>query len=673
MPKLFLRKDLRTTHATPRASRTGNKPATRTTRPARPGVLVLETRQLLHAGSGLDSHVDVLPPITQEVEPLVDLADVSGSTSGAVAAAAASAAGIPALASLPGAAASLYLDFDGHFESRWGSYSNVTIPTFDTDGIPSSFSTSELSTIQKIWEQVAEDYAPFRINVTTVAPASFANGVGLRVAIGGDSAWLGQSAGGVAYLDSFTNSVVNTAFVFPKNLGNGYAKYVAEAASHEAGHAFGLQHQSSYSATGTRLADYYGGPGDGRAPIMGNSYSATRGLWWKGTTTSATTIQDDMSVIAKAANGFGYRPDDHGSTASTATVLTAASGTQLSAAGIVTTTADVDAFRFTTGAGTVSLTLSVPAGINNLDSRLELRNLAGTTILASAAPSSSFGATLTATVPAGDYVVYVASQGNYGDVGQYTLTGVVVAAATPPPPSVNRPPVLSPIPSTTIPSTQDILTLPLAATDPDGDPITYTVRGSALAIVLDQNLGLYSTGDYEFNKGGRNEKWMNGASGYRYFLLPSGELYRWDGQPGANGTQKWTPGSGYYANPALLHDSQSSRVGATFSVSGSTATVNREDGFASSLVVIVTATDGRGGQSTQVVTITVVDPAPTTSPTAGPALVTGTADAPGTQASISDRVKASAAVWDSALGQLDTSGLNRVLRRVKALGARATG
>src|SRR5262249_45153399 len=36
----------------------------------------------------------------------------------------ASLTGVPVLNSLPGAAASLYLDFDGHFEAQWGGYSN---------------------------------------------------------------------------------------------------------------------------------------------------------------------------------------------------------------------------------------------------------------------------------------------------------------------------------------------------------------------------------------------------------------------------------------------------------------------------------------------------------------------------------------------------------------------
>lgn len=338
--------------------------------------------------------------------------------------------GVPALNSLPGAAASLYLDFDGFFEAQWGDYRNITTPAFDQDGDTSSFSLGELAAIQRIWSHVAEDFAPFRLNVTTVQPPNFANGVAERVAIGGDGAWLGFAAGGVSYLDSFTNAISNTAYVFPKNLDNGNARYTAEAVSHEAGHAFGLQHQSQYDFYGNKIAEYYPGPGDGRAPIMGLSYYATRGLWWYGTSSrSFRDFQDDMALLARPANGFGYRPDDHGNTAATATAL-AVSANQLSGSGIVTTTSDLDVFSFSTGAGTVRVSVEVPEGINNLDSRLELRDASGGTLIASAAPADGFGATVTATVAAGSYRLVVASQGRYGDVGQYTVRGTIATANT---------------------------------------------------------------------------------------------------------------------------------------------------------------------------------------------------------------------------------------------------
>jgi len=55
--------------------------------------------------------------------------------------------------------------------TAWNSSSQTTITAlpFDIDGVPYSFSTAELERIQYIWQRVAEDYAPFDVDVTTEA------------------------------------------------------------------------------------------------------------------------------------------------------------------------------------------------------------------------------------------------------------------------------------------------------------------------------------------------------------------------------------------------------------------------------------------------------------------------------------------------------------------------
>ena len=146
---------------------------------------------------------------------------------------------LPLLSSRPGATAKLFLDFNGHFESSWGGDTNVSTPVFDRDNNLTTFTDGELAAIYEIWARVAEDYAPFNINVTTVDPGHQANQVVAVVAIGGNwSDWYGSSAGGVAYVGGFYNGASNVGYVFDDALGNGNAKYVAEAASHEAGHLF---------------------------------------------------------------------------------------------------------------------------------------------------------------------------------------------------------------------------------------------------------------------------------------------------------------------------------------------------------------------------------------------------------------------------------------------------
>ena len=159
---------------------------------------------------------------------------------------------------------------------------------------------------------------------------------------------------------------------------------------------------------------------------MGNSYYATRGIWWNGTTTSATTYQNDLAILSSSTNGFGYRPDDHDNTPASATPLLV-SGSSVSGLGIIETMSDVDYFSFTTDAGTLSLSAMPLAQGGMLDLKLSLYTSTGT--LVASASTSSLGESLTVTVPAGSYRVAVASQGNYGDLGQYTISGTIVPQA----------------------------------------------------------------------------------------------------------------------------------------------------------------------------------------------------------------------------------------------------
>ncbi len=252
-----------------------------------------------------------------------------------------------------------------------------------------------------------------------------AHGATEKVVIGGTGSWTGGAYGGYTYVGDFTQTAVpNIAYVFSANLAGGNARYTGDAVTHESGHGFGLNHQSSYSGT-TKTAEYWTGPGDGTAPLMGNSYAAGRSLWWYGqSSVSSTTMQDDMAVLAGPANGFGYRPD---ADAGAVTPL-AQSGAQVSASGLIIRTSDVDYYGFSSDAGTVSFTVTVPADVNNLAPMVELLDADGSTILASAGPSASdFSATITATLPAaGSYRLVVASSGGYGNVGHYAVSGTIV-------------------------------------------------------------------------------------------------------------------------------------------------------------------------------------------------------------------------------------------------------
>jgi hypothetical protein len=396
------------------------------------GMESLEARQMMH-GDALDEFSGGPDAIDVATTPVVIDPVVRVNT-------------VPPLSSLPGAPATLYLDFDGHYQSA-----DRNTPPFDLDGNTGNLSAVELDAIRQIWASVAEDYAPFNLNVTTVDPGDFSNGSHhLRIAIGGQTFDSSISTTGISVVNSFTNSAPNIGFVFDHKLdGTTFAVHtISEVVSHEAGHAFGLWHQSTYNSSGV-LVDEYNAGDSLRAPIMGNSYHADRGLWMRGPTNISSNSmlspgdgqyvifmgaryilgQDDMARIARSANGFGYRADDHPFSYNLATPLTMGNYL-LTGHGIIEKTTDKDVFKFETGGGNVSVNVlgaryispvtGAPTAINNLDMSVELRSATGT-LIASAADSHNVQELLSANVAAGTYYIVVGSNGSYGDVGQYTV------------------------------------------------------------------------------------------------------------------------------------------------------------------------------------------------------------------------------------------------------------
>jgi hypothetical protein len=322
------------------------------------------------------------------------------------------------LHSLSSAVAKLFLDFDGDAGGTWNGFTVPSTPAYDQDGDASTYSTTELSSIQQIWARVAEKYSPFNIDVTTDDPGNRNDLQTAAVVIGGNGAWYG-TAGGTSEVNGFSRSArSNTAYVFPSQVGNS-VKNVAEASAHEAGHLFGLQHQSIWS--GSTLVQPYNPGTAAAAPVMGSSYNAIRGLWWYGTSSvSSSSMQDDVAVISSGTNGFGYRSDDHGNASGTATAL---SGSSPAALGIISQTSDSDYFSFGTTGGQLSFTADIATYGGMLDLKLSLYNSSGG--LVTSADSSSLGESISATVSAGTYYLVVASHGSYGDVGQYSLSGTV--------------------------------------------------------------------------------------------------------------------------------------------------------------------------------------------------------------------------------------------------------
>ncbi|HYO11070.1 MAG TPA: pre-peptidase C-terminal domain-containing protein [Tepidisphaeraceae bacterium] len=333
------------------------------------------------------------------------------------------------LNSNPGATDTVLLDFDGHAATdSWGTY---TIPAYDLNGNPAEWTPLERYAIQRMFDIVAEDYAPFNINISTTYSGPFDNGVGHRQVIGnstGSQVGYGGSLG-VAYPYGYSNTKVNTAFTFASS----FPAQQSESAGAPAGYlnsdravarAIEMGNTSSHEIAHTLGLLHYGGS---NAKLNGIMHSPDFGLnrerWQTGTTSNlsgepAAVQQDDAAVISSLTNTFGYRADDAGDTRAAATVL-AASGSSYAASGIIGTVGDSDFYRFT-GGGSTLFSVGVRESVGNLDAVIKLYNASGDLLASNDGTdlSAAFGFALPSP---GTYYVEIKGHGTPGDMGQYQL------------------------------------------------------------------------------------------------------------------------------------------------------------------------------------------------------------------------------------------------------------
>jgi hypothetical protein len=366
-----------------------------------------------------------------------------------------------ALHSRPGSSRTIYLDFDGYVVTGTGwsaSYGSFTALGYSIDSDP-AFNTTERARIADIWLRVAEDYAPFDVDVTTALPAPDAitrsdaadSTYGTRVAIvkGTNPIYAHCSCGGIAYLAAFDDTSAHAyfqpAFVFTAGTGT-TSKNIAEAATHEVGHNLALHHDGDADDV------YY--PGQGLwSPIMGNSYGMPLPQWSKGEYTGANNTEDDVAIIHN--NGAPLLSDDAGDSRAGATPI--GPGTVSRVIGSAT---DTDWFSFT-ATGVTSLTVTPQSVSPNLDASVSLLNTMATIVTDD--PTSAFSTIDVASgldgkvarvLTAGTYYAKVDGVGSgstagtgysdYGSLGRYDLTlttngtAVSLPAATHPPAMVGR-------------------------------------------------------------------------------------------------------------------------------------------------------------------------------------------------------------------------------------------
>ncbi len=391
------------------------------------------------------------------VDPALGEGVVQGKTTTSTSNLKVTASDIFTLHSKPGAAKTVHLDFEGHMITGtiWNNETGRTTlyaRPYDSDGNESSFSTSEIDQMAAMWHRVAEDFAPFDIDVTTEPPLNYGPNVGhILVTHRTDAQGYNlypNSAGGVAYVNVWGRSdytYYQPALVFYNHLGNGNIHNIAEASSHELGHNLALSHD------GTSTESYYSGHGSGNigwAPIMGVGYYKNVTQWSKGDYTDANNKQDDLNIIAAR---LGYQIDDHGNSLNTASELVIQAGGAVNVSnpendpynldpsnkGIIESRNDTDMFYFTTTGGQITINVwpaweAFNSGTyrgSDLDINVTLFNSSGG-ILGEYNLTSDTYSSVSENLNAGTYFLGIEGQSSvnyddYGSIGQYFISGTI--------------------------------------------------------------------------------------------------------------------------------------------------------------------------------------------------------------------------------------------------------
>lgn len=345
--------------------------------------------------------------------------------------------GDPVGGSRPGAPVTIYLDFDGETVegTAWNdpSANEQAEPVFNMDPATGLDQNA-------IWERIAEDYAPFNVNVTLTNPGADAlykssaddATYGSHLVFTDSYPEFGEGSGGIAFVGGTGSEYLSPAFVFTQGVG-GNTESAADAGAHEVGHNFGLSHD------GFGSAEYYQPEGGIWGPIMGAPYNSPLTQWSNGDYAQATNQEDDLALItdrSKASQvylGFqndagdvfsgtqaciptgvdpanpkpgdiiyplgpngdcnpagteaftatfeftdraDYAADDHGDDAASATTLNNADNS-FSDEGVIGSTGDVDVFKLTTGGGQIAARVDVAEVGANLNSKLTLTDSSG--------------------------------------------------------------------------------------------------------------------------------------------------------------------------------------------------------------------------------------------------------------------------------------------------------
>jgi hypothetical protein len=397
--------------------------------------------------------------------------------------------GLPLHHSKPGAPWTLYVDVESQtvlVSQAMRLMLNLRVSTITTSGLTldadsTTFNVDEQQVVSRIWGRVAEDWAPFDVDVTTERPASFATSPwgGPRVIwniVTRTETILGFRAGslyGIAAAANLcgisTQFLGQPTFTFWANTGAANHSDLADTISHEAGHVVGLVHDGA--RIGGSTVEYYGGNGDGPTswgPIMGSPIARNVTQWSAGDYPNASNLgvcgpglQDDVAHIAQT---FGRRADEAGNTDAEAAPLAAPTRA------VITETTDVDVFALPRADDVRIQITPFRAGEQtdggNLDVAAEIVNGAGLVVVRTDDVTQT-AAELSALLPPGQHFLRVQASADpanypaYGSLGQYTVTGTFIS-------TVRLTALASPLPA-------EVLTPGRTA------PVTFTLSDSVSA------------------------------------------------------------------------------------------------------------------------------------------------------------------------------------------------
>ncbi|MGH9675571.1 MAG: hypothetical protein ACRD36_00590, partial [Candidatus Acidiferrum sp.] len=172
--------------------------------------------------------------------------------------------------------------------------------------------------------------------------------------------------------------------------------------------------------------------------------------------------------------------------------------------------------------------------------------------------------------------------------------------------STDTAPHISPIANQTVPGSAGSLMFTLAASDAEGDGISFSAQvvGYSQLAALRQLLQLQPfTSNYDFGALGGQAKWLQSTvlnqygNGF-YTLLPDGTLHAWGGSNdpmtgSSSGAVIANVGTAVYTDPTLLINAKTPAAPAIgMSVIGSELVLSQLMGFTGTFEVFVTASDG---------------------------------------------------------------------------------